>query len=415
MLALARVMMSKPRLLMIDELAFGLAPMTVERLMDIVRRVNAEGATVILVEQSVNRAMTLAEHAFFLERGEVRFDGSITDLLSRRRPSPSRVPRQCRRRSRQRRPRAQRHPITQRRPVTQRRRRAAAPPAAGGTTATPAPAPAQGTEPDTPHADGLWLAGPGPDGAGKDGPGTDRRDGERRDRRVVPVVGHPRGRDPGAQLRAVGDGTGVDLPHQPGHQLRPGPARCGRGGLPRQALLRLRDQLLGRPRGRPGPGRGGGRAVGACAPAVVQPTPGHGHGRHHRPVPGPLPLHALPLHPAQEALPGLPGSRRLDVPHRDLPVPARGGRHPHRGAHRGARAGRLHPVLALGTGHAGLGRELRVGPVVRACGCDAPPRWPGRWPVRCPPSPPSWPRPARRARSPRCSVPGSYSWPCWPR
>jgi ABC-type branched-subunit amino acid transport system ATPase component/sugar phosphate permease len=83
MLALARVMMSTPRLLMIDELAFGLAPMTVERLMDIVRRVNAEGATVILVEQSVNRAMTLAEHAFFLERGEVRFDGSITELLSR--------------------------------------------------------------------------------------------------------------------------------------------------------------------------------------------------------------------------------------------------------------------------------------------------------------------------------------------
>jgi ABC-type branched-subunit amino acid transport system ATPase component/MFS family permease len=83
MLALARVMMTKPRLLMIDELAFGLAPMTVERLMDIVRRVNAEGATVILVEQSVNRAMTLAEHAFFLERGEVRFDGSITELLQR--------------------------------------------------------------------------------------------------------------------------------------------------------------------------------------------------------------------------------------------------------------------------------------------------------------------------------------------
>ena len=83
MLALARVMMTKPRLLMIDELAFGLAPMTVERLMDIVRRVNADGATVILVEQSVNRAMTLAEHAFFLERGEVRFDGSISELLGR--------------------------------------------------------------------------------------------------------------------------------------------------------------------------------------------------------------------------------------------------------------------------------------------------------------------------------------------
>ena len=83
MLALARVMMTKPRLLMIDELAFGLAPMTVERLMGIVRTVNADGSTVILVEQSVNRAMSLAERAFFLERGEVRFDGSITDLLGR--------------------------------------------------------------------------------------------------------------------------------------------------------------------------------------------------------------------------------------------------------------------------------------------------------------------------------------------
>ncbi|HTT86689.1 MAG TPA: MFS transporter, partial [Acidimicrobiales bacterium] len=75
MLALARVMMTKPRLLMIDELALGLAPITVEQLMAIVRRVNAEGATVILVEQSVNRAMSLARHAFFIERGTIRFDG----------------------------------------------------------------------------------------------------------------------------------------------------------------------------------------------------------------------------------------------------------------------------------------------------------------------------------------------------
>ena len=75
--------MSKPRLLMIDELAFGLAPMTVERLMDIVRRVNEQGATVILVEQSVNRAMSLARHAFFLERGEIRFDGPTAALLER--------------------------------------------------------------------------------------------------------------------------------------------------------------------------------------------------------------------------------------------------------------------------------------------------------------------------------------------
>jgi len=83
MLALARVMMTGPRLLLIDELALGLAPMAVDRLMDIVREVNAAGTTVVLVEQSVNRAMSLAERAVFLERGEVRFDGRTADLLER--------------------------------------------------------------------------------------------------------------------------------------------------------------------------------------------------------------------------------------------------------------------------------------------------------------------------------------------
>ncbi len=83
MLALARVMMTRPKLLLIDELALGLAPKTVDRLMEIVRRVNAEGTTVVLVEQSVNRAMSLAERAIFLERGEVRFDGPTSELLGR--------------------------------------------------------------------------------------------------------------------------------------------------------------------------------------------------------------------------------------------------------------------------------------------------------------------------------------------
>ena len=83
MLALARVMMTGPELLMIDELALGLAPMTVERLMGMVRRINEEGTTVILVEQSVNRAMSLAERCFFIERGEVRFDGPTAELLER--------------------------------------------------------------------------------------------------------------------------------------------------------------------------------------------------------------------------------------------------------------------------------------------------------------------------------------------
>lgn len=83
MLALARVMMTAPRLLLVDELALGLAPITVDHLMAIVRRVNARGTTVILVEQSVNRAMSLAHRAVFLERGAVRFDGPTADLLER--------------------------------------------------------------------------------------------------------------------------------------------------------------------------------------------------------------------------------------------------------------------------------------------------------------------------------------------
>jgi ABC-type branched-subunit amino acid transport system ATPase component len=83
MLALSRVMMTKPRLLMIDELALGLAPMTVERLMTMVRRINQEGATVILVEQSLNRALSLADRCFFMERGEIRFDGLTSELMER--------------------------------------------------------------------------------------------------------------------------------------------------------------------------------------------------------------------------------------------------------------------------------------------------------------------------------------------
>jgi ABC-type branched-subunit amino acid transport system ATPase component/sugar phosphate permease len=83
MLALSRVLMTAPRLLMIDELALGLAPMTVERLMAMVRRINEAGTTVILVEQSLNRALSLADRCFFMERGEIRFDGPTAELMAR--------------------------------------------------------------------------------------------------------------------------------------------------------------------------------------------------------------------------------------------------------------------------------------------------------------------------------------------
>ena len=83
MLGLAMAFISKPKLLMIDELSLGLAPIVVGQLVDIVRRINAQGTTIVLVEQSVNVALTLAERAVFMEKGEVRFSGKTADLLER--------------------------------------------------------------------------------------------------------------------------------------------------------------------------------------------------------------------------------------------------------------------------------------------------------------------------------------------
>src|SRR5207253_1930216 len=75
MLALGMAFIAKPRLLMIDELSLGLAPAIVEQLLDIVRRIRDNGTAVILVEQSINIALTVAERAYFMEKGEVRFEG----------------------------------------------------------------------------------------------------------------------------------------------------------------------------------------------------------------------------------------------------------------------------------------------------------------------------------------------------
>ena len=83
MLTLGQVFIAKPKVLMIDELSLGLAPLIVERLLAIVRKIHARGTAVVLVEQSVNVAITLAERAVFLEKGEVRFEGPTRELLRR--------------------------------------------------------------------------------------------------------------------------------------------------------------------------------------------------------------------------------------------------------------------------------------------------------------------------------------------
>jgi branched-chain amino acid transport system ATP-binding protein len=83
MLSLAGAFMNKPKLLMIDELSLGLAPTIVGRLIDVVQQIHKTGVTIIVVEQSVNVALTLAERAIFLEKGEVRFSGKARELLDR--------------------------------------------------------------------------------------------------------------------------------------------------------------------------------------------------------------------------------------------------------------------------------------------------------------------------------------------
>jgi branched-chain amino acid transport system ATP-binding protein len=83
MLTLGMAFIERPRLLMIDELSLGLAPAVVGQLLEIVQRIRDAGTTIIVVEQSVNVALTIAERAYFLEKGEIRFEGPPAELLER--------------------------------------------------------------------------------------------------------------------------------------------------------------------------------------------------------------------------------------------------------------------------------------------------------------------------------------------
>jgi ABC-type branched-subunit amino acid transport system ATPase component len=83
MLALGGALMTKPEILMIDELSLGLAPTIVGQLLEVVREIHRRGTTIVIVEQSINVALQLAERAVFMEKGEVRFEGATKDLLDR--------------------------------------------------------------------------------------------------------------------------------------------------------------------------------------------------------------------------------------------------------------------------------------------------------------------------------------------
>lgn len=82
-LALAKALLLDPKVLCIDELSLGLAPVIVGELLEIVDRIHRSGVTLILVEQSLNIAAELCGRAVFMEKGQVRFEGRTADLLER--------------------------------------------------------------------------------------------------------------------------------------------------------------------------------------------------------------------------------------------------------------------------------------------------------------------------------------------
>jgi ABC-type branched-subunit amino acid transport system ATPase component len=82
-LLLAKAVLLDPKVLCIDELSLGLAPVVVQELLEIVRHLHAGGTSVILVEQSLNIACDLCERAIFLEKGQIRFEGPARQLLER--------------------------------------------------------------------------------------------------------------------------------------------------------------------------------------------------------------------------------------------------------------------------------------------------------------------------------------------
>ena len=81
MLAIGRALMSKPKLLLLDEPSLGLAPIIIQQIFDIIEQLRKDGVTVFLVEQNANQALRLADRAYVLENGHIVMQGSGAELL----------------------------------------------------------------------------------------------------------------------------------------------------------------------------------------------------------------------------------------------------------------------------------------------------------------------------------------------
>lgn len=82
MLAMGRALMSRPRLLLLDEPSMGLAPLLVKEIFNIIKEINASGTTVLLVEQNANMALSIADKAYVLETGKIVLAGTAKELAS---------------------------------------------------------------------------------------------------------------------------------------------------------------------------------------------------------------------------------------------------------------------------------------------------------------------------------------------
>ena len=83
MLGLAMALVHEPEVLIIDELSLGLAPTVVQQLLEIIDQLKAAGQTMIIVEQSLQVALAVADRAIFMEKGQVKFSGPTAELLER--------------------------------------------------------------------------------------------------------------------------------------------------------------------------------------------------------------------------------------------------------------------------------------------------------------------------------------------
>ena len=82
MLAMARALMAKPKVLLLDEPSMGLAPLLVKNIFDIIKTINSKGTTIFLVEQNASMALAIADHAYVMETGKIELEGTGKELAA---------------------------------------------------------------------------------------------------------------------------------------------------------------------------------------------------------------------------------------------------------------------------------------------------------------------------------------------